>query len=64
MRAVEPNLDSLRLRADIQVAQKKWDDAVVTLNKAIALAANDGGLHGELGRIYLQKGISRERRKS
>jgi superkiller protein 3 len=49
------NLDSLRLRAEIQVAQKKWDDAVVTLNKAIAQAANDGGLHGELGRIYLQK---------
>jgi superkiller protein 3 len=50
-----PNLDSLRLRAEIQVAQKKWDDAVVTLNQAIALAANDGGLHGELGRIYLQR---------
>jgi superkiller protein 3 len=49
------NLDSLRLRAEIQVAQKKWDDAVVTLNKAIALAGNDGGLHGELGRIYLHK---------
>jgi superkiller protein 3 len=50
-----PNLDSLRLRAEIQVAQKTWDDAVATLNKAIALAANDGGLHGELGRIYLHK---------
>jgi superkiller protein 3 len=50
-----PNLDSLRLRAEIQVAQKKWDDAVATLNNAIALAASDGGLHGELGRIYLHK---------
>ena len=50
-----PSLDSLRLRAEIQVAQKKWDDAVATLNKAIALAANDGGLHGEIGRIYLHK---------
>jgi superkiller protein 3 len=50
-----PNLDSLRLRAEVQVAQKKWDAAIVSLNKAIALAANDGGLHGELGRIYLQK---------
>ncbi len=50
-----PSLDSLRLRAEIQVAQKKWDDAVVTLNSAIALAANDGALHGELGRIYLHK---------
>jgi tetratricopeptide (TPR) repeat protein len=50
-----PSLDSLRWRAEIQVAQKKWDDAVVTLNSAIALAANDGALHGELGRIYLHK---------
>ncbi len=27
---MRPNLDSLRLRADIQIAQKKWDDAIVT----------------------------------
>jgi superkiller protein 3 len=50
-----PNLDSLRMRADIQIAHKKWDDAIVTLNKAIALAPRDAQLHGGLGRIYLQK---------
>ena len=49
------DLDSLRMRADIQIAQKKWDDAIVTLNKAIALAPRDAQLHGGLGRIYLQK---------
>jgi len=43
------------MRADIQIAQKKWDDSIVTLNKAIALAPRDAQLHGGLGRIYLQK---------
>ena len=50
-----PSLDLLRLRADIQVAQKKWDDSIVTISKAIALSPNDAELHGGLGRIYLQK---------
>jgi len=50
-----PNLDSLRMRADIQIAQKKWDDSIVTLNKAIALSPRDAQLHGGLGRVYLQK---------
>jgi tetratricopeptide (TPR) repeat protein len=49
------NADSLRLRADIQIAQKKWDDSIVTLNKALELAPNDAKLHGGLGRIYIQK---------
>jgi Flp pilus assembly protein TadD len=49
------NLDWLRMRADIQIAQKKWDDSIVTLNKAIALSPRDAQLHGGLGRIYLQK---------
>ena len=49
------NLDSLRMRADIQIAQKKWDDSIVTLKKAIALSPGDAQLHGGLGRIYLQK---------
>jgi tetratricopeptide (TPR) repeat protein len=48
-------LDSLRSRADIQIAQKKWDDSIVTLHKAIALAPNDAQLHGGLGRVYMQK---------
>ncbi|MHB8501353.1 MAG: tetratricopeptide repeat protein [Candidatus Acidiferrales bacterium] len=50
-----PTLDSLRSRADIQIAQKKWDDSIVTLRKAIALAPGDAQLHGGLGRVYLQK---------
>ncbi len=50
-----PTLDSLRSRADIQIAQKKWDDSVSTLRKAIALAPNDAQLHGGLGRVYMQK---------
>jgi tetratricopeptide (TPR) repeat protein len=50
-----PSLDSLRSRADIQIAQKKWDDSIATLRKAIALAPNDAELHGGLGRVYLQK---------
>ena len=50
-----PTLDSLRSRADIQIAQKKWDDSIVTLHKAIALAPNDAQLHGGLGRVYMQK---------
>jgi tetratricopeptide (TPR) repeat protein len=49
------NLDAMRMRADIQVAQKKWDDAIVTLNKAVTLSPRDAQLHGGLGRIYLQK---------
>ena len=52
---VTPNLDSLRMRADIQIAQKKWDDSIVTLNRAIALSPRDAQLRGGLGRIYLQK---------
>jgi Flp pilus assembly protein TadD len=50
-----PSLDSLRLRADIQIGQKKWDDAIATLLRAIALAPRDAQLRGGLGRIYLQK---------
>jgi Flp pilus assembly protein TadD len=50
-----PTLDSLRSRADIQIAQKKWDDSILTIRKAIALAPNDAQLHGGLGRVYMQK---------
>jgi tetratricopeptide (TPR) repeat protein len=50
-----PTLDSLRSRADIQIGQKKWDDSIVTLRKAIVLAPNDAQLHGGLGRVYMQK---------
>jgi Flp pilus assembly protein TadD len=50
-----PALDSLRLRADIQIAQNHLDDAIATLGGAIALAPNDAQLHGGLGRLFLQK---------
>jgi tetratricopeptide (TPR) repeat protein len=50
-----PTLASLRERADIQVAQKKWDDAIATIRKAVALAPRDAQLHGGLGRLLLQR---------
>src|SRR6266478_4841204 len=50
-----PRLEALKLRADIQIAQKKWDDSIITLREATALDPNDAQLHGGLGRIYLQK---------
>jgi Flp pilus assembly protein TadD len=50
-----PTVESLKLRADVQVAAKKWDDSILTLQKALALAPNDAQLHGGLGRIFLQK---------
>jgi Flp pilus assembly protein TadD len=50
-----PSLDSLKLRADIQIAQKKLDDAIVTLRQATTLAPRDAQLAGGLGRVYLQK---------
>ena len=51
----QPTLESLKLRADIQIAGKKWDDSIATLQRALALAPNDAQLHGGLGRILLQK---------
>jgi tetratricopeptide (TPR) repeat protein len=50
-----PTSDSLRLRADLQIAEKKYDDAIVTLQHALALTPNDPQLVGGLGRIYMQK---------
>jgi Flp pilus assembly protein TadD len=50
-----PSLEILKLRADIQIAQKNIDAAIVTLNQAIALAPNDALLRGGLGRLYLGK---------
>ena len=51
----QPTVESLKLRADVQIAGKKWDDSIVTLQKAVAQTPNDAQLHGGLGRIYLQK---------
>jgi Flp pilus assembly protein TadD len=47
-------VEDLKLRADIEVGQKKLDSAIATLKQAIALAPNDAQLHGGLGRTYLQ----------
>jgi Tfp pilus assembly protein PilF len=50
-----PTADSLRLRADILIAEKKLDDAVVTLKQALALNPRDLQLLTGLGRIYMEK---------
>jgi Flp pilus assembly protein TadD len=50
-----PTADSLRLRADIQIAQKKLDDAIATIRRALVLAPNDAQLHGGLGRLFLEQ---------
>jgi Flp pilus assembly protein TadD len=52
--AQPPTAESLILRADIEIGQKKLDAAMATLKQAIALAPNDAQLHGGLGRMYLQ----------
>src|SRR6516162_1080857 len=52
--AGKPSVESLKLRADIQIAQKKWTDAIATLHHAVALAPNDAQLRGGLGRTFLQ----------
>jgi superkiller protein 3 len=49
-----PTVDQLKLRADIEIGQKKLDAAIATLKQAISLAPNDPQLHGGLGRTYLQ----------
>ena len=51
----KPSLELLKLRADVEIEQKKWDDAIGTLRQAVALAPGDAQLHGGLGRVYLQK---------
>lgn len=53
--AQRPAVDSLRLRADIQVAQARWDAAIQTLQKALELDPAANGLRAGLGRIFLQK---------
>lgn len=52
--AGKPSVESLKIRADLQVAQKNWTDAIATLKRAIALAPDDAQLHGGLGRTYMQ----------
>ena len=52
--AGKPTVETLKLRADIQIAQKKWNDAIATLRQAVAMAPNDPQLRGGLGRTCLQ----------
>ena len=49
-----PTLDDLKLRADIEIAQKRFDAAISTLKQAVALAPKDAQLHAGLGRTYMQ----------
>lgn len=51
----KPSLELLKVRADIQIGRKKWDDAIHTLQEAVTLAPGDAQLHGGLGRVYMQK---------
>jgi Flp pilus assembly protein TadD len=50
-----PSADSLRRRADIQIAQNKLNDAILTLQRALTVAPKDVQLLDGLGRIYMQK---------
>src|SRR6516165_8858105 len=49
-----PTVDELKLRADLEIGEKKFDAAIATLKQAVAMAPNDPQLHGGLGRTYLQ----------
>jgi Flp pilus assembly protein TadD len=50
-----PRMETLKLRADILIAQKKTDEAIAVLQQAIQLAPNDAQLHGGLGRLDMDK---------
>ncbi len=50
-----PSLESLKLRADILIGEKKWPEAIAVLKQATALAPRDTLLRGGLGRTYLQQ---------
>src|SRR5437764_2311502 len=49
------SVESLKLRADVLIGEKKWGEAIVALKQAAALAPNDARLRGGLGRTYLQQ---------
>ena len=50
-----PSVESLKLRADILIGEKKWDAAIAALKEAVVLAPNDAQLRGGLGRTYMQQ---------
>jgi Flp pilus assembly protein TadD len=49
------SVESLKLRADILIGEKKWDAAIAALKQAVALAPDDAQLRGGLGRTYMQQ---------
>jgi Flp pilus assembly protein TadD len=53
--ASRPSEETLKLQADIQLAQKKNDGAIESIKLAIVQKPQDAQLHGELGRLYLGK---------
>jgi Flp pilus assembly protein TadD len=50
-----PSVESLKLRADILIGEKKWDAAIAALKQAVTVAPNDAQLRGGLGRTYMQQ---------
>ena len=48
-----PTADTLTLRADLQVSQKKNAEAIASLQQALLLRPQDAQLHADLGRLYL-----------
>ncbi|GAC1661021.1 MAG: hypothetical protein NVS9B4_12720 [Candidatus Acidiferrum sp.] len=50
-----PALETLRLRADILLAQKKWEGSAAAYRRALILAPRDAQLHGGLGQALLHQ---------
>jgi Flp pilus assembly protein TadD len=48
-----PTAEDLKLKAEIELEQKKSDAAIADLKQAVSIAPNDAQLHGALGRSYL-----------
>jgi len=53
--ASPPTADTLKLRADLQLAQKNSNEAITALQQALVLRPQDAQLHGGLGRLYMAK---------
>jgi Flp pilus assembly protein TadD len=51
----EPTAESLKMRGDIYIHQKKWNEAGDTLAKAISLAPQDPDLAGWLGHVKIEQ---------
>ena len=50
-----PSLESLKVRADILIGEKKWSEAIAVLKQAVELTPDDARLRGGVGRTYLQQ---------